>query len=138
MIGYWQQPEATAEVIHDGWLWTGDLACQDDDGYFYVQSRKSDIIKSGSHRIGPQEIEDVILELEAIHEVAVVGVEDKILGQAIRACVVLKKGEDLTPKVLIRHCRRLLPAFKVPHIVDFFDNLPKTGTGKIKKEELRS
>jgi len=138
MAGYWQRPEETSKAIHDGWLWTGDLARQDEDGYFFVESRKSDMIKSGSHRIGPQEIEHVILENEAIHEVAVVGVEDEILGQVIRACVVLKEEEVMVAKELIRHCRRLLPAFKVPHVVDFFDELPKTATGKIKKAELRS
>ena len=138
MAGYWHRPEETAKAMHDGWLWTGDLARQDDDGYFFVESRKSDMIKSGSHRIGPQEIEHVLLECEAIHEVAVVGVEDEILGEAIRACVVLKPEEEMVAKELIRHCRRLLPAFKVPHIVDFFEELPKTTTGKIRKTELRT
>ena len=137
MAGYWQHPEETGKAVHDGWLWTGDLARQDDDGYFFIESRKSDMIKSGSHRIGPQEIEHVILECESIHEVAVVGKEDEILGESIRACVVLKPGEEMVGKELIRHCRRLLPAFKVPHIVDFFEELPKTATGKIKKAELR-
>ena len=137
MAGYWQRPEETAKTLRDGWLWTGDLARQDDDGYFYVESRKSGMIKSGSHRIGPQEIEDVILECEEVHEVAVVGVEDEILGESIRACVVLNDGQELESKALIRHCRRLLPAFKVPHIVDFLPELPKTATGKIQRVQLK-
>ncbi|MEN8140585.1 MAG: AMP-binding protein [Thermodesulfobacteriota bacterium] len=138
MAGYWQRPEESAKVLRDGWLWTGDLARQDENGYFYVESRKGDMIKSGSHRIGPQEIEHVIMESGPVHEVAVVGVADEILGEAIRACVVLKPETKLAPKELIRHCRRLLPGFKVPHRVDFFAELPKTATGKIKKAELRT
>jgi acyl-CoA synthetase (AMP-forming)/AMP-acid ligase II len=137
MAGYWQQPEATAQVLKDGRLWTGDLARKDQDGFLFIESRKSDMIKSGSHRIAPKEIEEMIMELPAIHEVAVVGHQDEILGEKIVAFAVAKQGESLGEKELIRHCRRNLPAFKVPHEVIIQDELPKTATGKIKKKELK-
>ncbi len=137
MAGYWQQPKATAEVLKDGSLWTGDLARVDSDGFLFIESRKTDMIKSGSHRIAPKEIEEMIMELPAIHEVAVVGCEDEILGEKIVAFAVAKEGQTLVAKELIRHCRRNLPAFKVPHEIVIQDELPKTATGKIKKKELK-
>ncbi len=137
MAGYWQQPRETAEVLKDGKLWTGDLAKVDKDGFLFIESRKSDMIKSGSHRIGPKEIEDIIMEFSDIHEVAVVGHEDEILGEKIAAFLVLKDGCDVSEKELIRHCRRNLPAFKVPHEIIFQSELPKTAAGKIQKMELK-
>jgi len=136
MAGYWNRPEETAKVLKGGRLWTGDLARLDDEGYLYIVARKSEMIKSGAHRIAPKEIEDVILEHDAVHECVVLGVPDEILGEAIRACVVLKPREDCNEKIIVRHCRRLLPAYKVPHQVRFHDALPKTSSGKIMKRQL--
>lgn len=136
MAGYWNQPEATAKVLRFQGLWTGDLARRDEDGDLYIVSRKSDIIKSGSHRIGPKEIEDTLAAHDAVHEVAVVGVPDEILDERIRACVVLNHGVDCSEKELVRHCRMILPAYKVPHEVVYCDELPKTATGKILKTKL--
>lgn len=136
MAGYWNQQEATAKVLRSQGLWTGDLARRDEDGYLYIVSRKSDIIKSGSHRIGPKEIEDTLAAHEAVHEVAVVGVPDEILDERIRACVVLNHGAECSEKELVKHCRRILPAYKVPHEVVYYDELPKTPTGKILKIQL--
>jgi long-chain acyl-CoA synthetase len=138
MAGYWQNPEETARVLKDGRLWTGDLAWADPDGFLFIESRKSDMIKSGSHRIAPKEIEETIQQLPPVHEVAVVGHPDDILGEKIVAFVVLKSGRDITEKEIIRHCRRNLPAFKVVHQVIFMDELPKTVSGKIKKSELKN
>jgi acyl-CoA synthetase (AMP-forming)/AMP-acid ligase II len=138
MAGYWQRPEETKAVLRDGRLWTGDLAYSDEDGFLYIVSRKSDMIKCGSHRIAPKEIEDIIMELEAIHETVVVGAEDDILGELIHAYVVLKPEYPLTEKEIIRYCRRNLPAFKVPHHVKILEELPKTESGKVKKGELQS
>ncbi|HHD63636.1 MAG TPA: AMP-dependent synthetase [Desulfobulbaceae bacterium] len=138
MAGYWEQPEESAKVLRREGLWTGDLARQDEDGFFYVISRKSDIIKSGSHRIGPKEIEDTLAEHPAVHEAAVLGVADEILDERIRACIVLKDGCVCVEKELITHCRKELPAYKVPQEIQFFSELPKTATGKIKKTELKS
>jgi acyl-CoA synthetase (AMP-forming)/AMP-acid ligase II len=137
MAGYWQREKETAEVLRPEGLWTGDLARSDEEGFLYIVSRKSDIIKSGSHRIGPKEIEDTLAEHPAVHEVAVVGIKDEILDERIRACVVLKDGEKTTDREMIKFCRRLLPAFKVPQEVVFYEALPKTETGKIKKTDLR-
>ncbi|MBE0616967.1 MAG: AMP-binding protein, partial [Proteobacteria bacterium] len=137
MAGYWGKPEETAQVLRAEGLWTGDLAKTDEEGYLYIVSRKSDMIKSGAHRIAPKEIEELIQEHPAVHEVAVFGVDDEILGEAIHACAVLKGGVRCTEKELTRFCRENLPAFKVPHKVEFRDDLPKTASGKIRKEELR-
>ena len=136
MAGYWNRPEETAEVLQDGKLWTGDLARADEDGYLFMVSRKSDIIKSGSHRISPKEIEDVIYEHPAVHEVAVAGQEDEILGETIKACIVLKPETKCLEKEIIRHCRKNLSAFKVPQQIVFLNELPKTATGKIKTSLL--
>ena len=137
MAGYWQQTDESAKVLRKEGLWTGDLARRDKDGFFYIISRKSDIIKSGSHRIGPKEIEDTLAEHPAVHEVAVVGVADEILDERILACVVLKDDSECNEKDLLKYCRKDLPAYKVPHEVRFFSELPKTATGKIKKTELK-
>jgi acyl-CoA synthetase (AMP-forming)/AMP-acid ligase II len=137
MAGYWNDAEATQQVLKKESLWTGDLAKMDDEGYLYIVSRKSDMIKSGAHRIAPKEIEEIILEHEGVHEVAVLGIEDDILGEAIKACVVLKDEKSCTKKEIVAHCRRNLPAYKVPHQVQFYQRLPKTTSGKIKKNELR-
>jgi len=136
MEGYWGRKQETDQVLRAEGLWTGDLARSDQEGYLYIVSRKSDMIKSGSHRIAPKEIEEIIHEHEAVHEVAVVGEEDEILGETIKACVVLKPGMTCPPKELLLHCRRNLPAFKVPHQIVFFTELPKTATGKIIKRQL--
>ncbi len=136
MAGYWGKPEETAKVLKPEGLWTGDLARMDDDGYLYIVSRKSDMIKTGSHRIAPKEIEEIILEHEAVHEVAVVGNEDEILGEAIKAYVVLKADNKIKEREIVVHCRKNLPAYKVPHQVEFLPELPKTATGKIQKKKL--
>ncbi len=138
MAGYWQRPEETAAVLKKEGLWTGDLARQDEDGFFYIVSRKSDIIKCGSHRIGPKEIEDVLAGHPAVHEVAVVGVADEILDERIRACVVLKDGVDCQQRDLVKHCRRELPAYKIPQEIIFLQKLVKTATGKIVKAALKN
>ncbi|TKB07434.1 class I adenylate-forming enzyme family protein [Desulforhopalus sp. IMCC35007] len=138
MAGYWGNSKETAKVIKSGRLWTGDLARIDNDGFIFIESRKSDMIKSGSHRIGPKEIEETILQLPSTHEVAVVGRPDEILGEKIVAFVVLKDGCDVTEREVIGHCRRNLPAFKVPHQITFISDLPKTVSGKIQKIALKN
>ena len=138
MAGYWQQPAETAKVLRKEGLWTGDLARQDEDGFFYIISRKSDIIKSGSHRIGPKEIEDTLAEHPAVLETAVKSIYAEILDERILACIVLKDGFKSNGKNLLKHCRKELPAYKVPHEVRFLSELPKTATGKIKKSKLKT
>ncbi len=138
MAGYWNRPEETREVLRSEGLWTGDLARSDEEGFLYIISRKNDMIKSGSHRIGPKEIEDVLAEHPGVHEVAVIGIPDEILDERIRACVVLRPSATCSEKELKAHCKKHLPQYKIPHDVVFLDDLPKTTSGKIKKNELRS
>ena len=138
MTGYWNQPEETAKVLKPDGLHTGDLARIDEDGYLYIVSRKSDMIKSGAHRISPKEIEEILAEYDDIIESAVIGVPDEILGENIKAIIVLKDGSTATQKDILKHCRINLPTFKIPKIVEFRDSLPKTSSGKIKKHVLVS
>jgi long-chain acyl-CoA synthetase len=133
MHGYWGDPDMTAQVLKDGWLYTGDLAHTDSDGYIYIDGRSSDMIKSGANRISPKEIEEVIQELENVQEVAVVGSPDEILGEIIKAYVVAKTDSDLDKKAIQRHCKINLAIYKIPKEIEFIDELPKTASGKIKK-----
>lgn len=136
MQGYWNQPQETAKVLKEDGLHTGDLAKTDEDGYMFIVSRKSDMIKSGAHRISPKEIEEILAEHDDVIESAVIGVPDKILGENIKAVIVLRQGSRATERDIIKHCRVNLPPFKVPKIVEFRDALPKTSSGKIKKHVL--
>jgi long-chain acyl-CoA synthetase len=138
MAGYWNDPEATDRVLKNGWLHTGDLGCADKDGYLTIVGRRSDMIKSGAHRISPKEIEDVIHDMDQVHEVSIVGIHDDVLGEAIRAVVVLKNGCESDAHQVQRHCKTKLAAFKIPKEVVFVETLPKTMSGKVKKFMLRT
>lgn len=137
MQGYWKDKEKTDEVLKDGWLYTGDLAHADADGYLYIDGRSSDMIKSGANRISPKEIEEVIQELEEVQEVAVTGCPDELLGETIKAHVVPKQGSELDQRVILRHCRSNLAIYKIPKSIEFIEELPKTASGKIKKFLLK-
>ncbi len=137
MTGYWESPEETATVLREGWLWTGDMARVDEDGYIYIVSRKKDIIKSGAYRIGPNHIESVLIEHPAVAEVAVVGAPDKLMGEAIVAYVLLKPDTNVSERDLLEHCHERLPGYKVPKRFEFPDSLPKTTSGKVQKHVLR-
>jgi long-chain acyl-CoA synthetase len=139
MLGYWNDPVTTARVITAGrypWervLHSGDLFRQDEEGYFYFVARKDEVIKSRGERIAPKEIEDVLYQLDEVHEARVIGVPDPILGQAIRAEIVLKEGRSLTERQVKAYCREHLEDFKTPTVVAFVPALPKTAGGKIKR-----
>jgi long-chain acyl-CoA synthetase len=136
MAGYWNDPEGTAQILRDGWLYTGDLARTDEDGFIYIVDRKKDIIKTGGNRISPREIEDIIRRMPCIHECAVVGIPDRILGEAIKLFVV--PGEkEVTPEEVLSFCRQHLSPFKMPKYVELVCALPYTPSGKIKRESLR-
>ena len=137
MHGYWKQPEDTAHVMRGGWFHTGDMAVIDEEGYFLIVDRKKDIIISGGENIASIEIEKAIFSHPSVLECAVVAVPDDRWGEVPKALVVLKPGQELSGQELIDHCRTKLPGFKVPKSVEFFDSLPKGGTGKILKKELR-
>ncbi len=141
MRGYWEKPEKTAERYKPGPIpgerlcYSGDLFRMDDEGFMYFVGRKDDIIKSRGEKVAPKEVENVIYGLPGVVETAVIGVPDPILGEAIKAFVVIQNGE-LTEKDVLRHCRANLEDFMVPQIIEFRDELPKTSSGKITKKSL--
>jgi len=140
MLGYWNRPEATEEKYRDGWLLTGDLAVQDEDGYLWFRSRADDIISSRGYRIGPGEIEDCLMGHPAVAMCAVVGVPDDVKGQVPAAFVVLRHGvtgDSSLVDELRAHVRTRLAAHEVPQQVRFLDDLPRTTTGKILRRTLR-
>jgi acyl-CoA synthetase (AMP-forming)/AMP-acid ligase II len=137
MKGYWNQPEATAETLRNGWLHTGDVGHLDEDGYLYITDRKKDMIISGGANIYPRELEEVICTHAAVHEVAVIGVPDEKWGESVKAMVVLRPGLRATEAELIEHCRDNLASYKKPSSVEFLAELPKNAYGKVLKRDLR-
>lgn len=137
MMGYWNQPEGEEQVIRNGRLFTGDLGRKDSDGYFYIVGRKKEIIKAGGNRVSSKEVEECILENEKVSEVAVFGVRDDILGEAIKATIVLKNGMKADRKEIQNFCRSKLADHKVPKHVDFAEALPKYQSGKVNKMLLK-
>lgn len=136
MKEYWNKPEATKEAIRDGWLYTGDLARVDDEGFLYIAGRRKDMIISGGENIYPLEVEQVIGQLPGVIEVAVVGVLDPKWGEAASAFVVKKKESSLTEEEIIAYCNQFLARYKIPKKVEFLEELPKNATGKIQKNRL--
>jgi long-chain acyl-CoA synthetase len=137
MGGYWKRPDETANTLKDGWLYTGDLATVDDEGYIYVVDRKKDMIISGGENIYPREIEEVIYTHPAVSEVAVIGVPDSEWGESVKALVVPKPGKDITEEEIMDICKRDLASYKKPKSVEFVKDLPRTPSGKILKKELK-
>lgn len=135
--GYWRNDEATAEAFHDGWCYTGDVGYLDEHGYLFLLDRRKDMIITGGFNVYPREIENVVSDLPGIREVAVLGAPDERWGEAITAIVSLVPGSELTPDDVIAHCRGFLGGYKVPKRVIVVDDLPKLGTGKINKVDLR-
>lgn len=138
MAGYWNNPGETNRVLRGGGLHTGDLALADEEGFLYIVGRSKEMIKSGAHRISPKEIEEVILEMPSVHEAAVIGIEDEILGEAILAYVVPNHGGGTTEREILKHCRNNLPPYKIPKQVCLVAELPKTASGKVRKHALGS
>ena len=135
--GYWQDPLETSKFFRNGRLHTGDIARVDADGFIFVVEREREMIKSGGNRVSAKEIEDVIAELPEVVEVAVVGTPHELLGEAIKALIVPSPGGGITPEDVEAHCRRRLPAFKVPEEVMFLPSMIHNSSGKIPKQELR-
>lgn len=136
MKGYLNRQEATDEILKDGWLATGDIAKCDDDGYFYIVDRKKDMILVSGFNVFPNEVEDVAATHEGVLEVAAIGVPHEVSGEIVKLFVV-KKDPALTDKDVIAHCKEHLTGYKVPKIVEFKDELPKSNVGKILRRELR-
>lgn len=137
MPGYWNNAEATAHTIVDGWLHTGDLVKRDDEGYFYVAGRKKDMYKSGGENVYPVEVERVISTHPAVREVAVIGVPDAKWGEVGKAYIALNAGHTLSEVELLEFCQKNLAKFKCPRQVEFLAELPKGDSGKILKRMLK-
>jgi fatty-acyl-CoA synthase len=137
MKGYWQQPEASAEALRGGWFHTGDMATINEDGYLLIVDRKKDIIVSGGENISSLEVEKALVAHPNVYEVAVVPVPDQRWGEVPKALVVLKPGAQVTEEELLEFCRSRISHYKAPRSVEFLQSLPKTGTGKILKRDLR-
>ncbi|NVM27986.1 MAG: long-chain-fatty-acid--CoA ligase [Candidatus Helarchaeota archaeon] len=141
MIGYWNQPEKTAQTIKDGWLFTGDMGRVDENGYLYVVDRRKDMIVSGGENIYTKEVEDALYTHPAVLECAVIGIPDDRWGEAVHAIVVLKrgykKGVNVTEEDLIAHVKEEIARYKAPKSIKFKRSLPKSAQGKILKKDLR-
>jgi long-chain acyl-CoA synthetase len=137
MVGYWEDPEATAATLQDGWLRTGDLARRDEDGYYWFVGRKKQIIIRGGSNIAPPEVEEALCRHPAVREAGVVGVPDPTWGETVRAYVALKEGEQASEADLQWYLREQIAAYKVPEEVVFLPELPKGLTGKIDRRALR-
>lgn len=137
MKGYWQHPEATKEVLSDdGWLSTGDIVKFDDEGFLHIVDRKKDMILVSGFNVYPNEIEDVVALHDKVLEVAAIGQAHEVSGEVVKLCVV-KRDDSLTRDELITYCRQYLTGYKIPKIVEFMDELPKTNVGKILRRVLR-
>ena len=137
MKGYYKQPAATEEVLVDGWLHTGDIAKYDKDGFFYITDRKKDLIICGGYNVYPREIEEVLYKHPKISEACVVGIKDQVRGEAVKAYVVAKPGEELEKREIIAFCRKNLANYKIPRDIEIRESLPKSPVGKILRRELR-
>jgi long-chain acyl-CoA synthetase len=137
MSGYWDDAEATAGTLVDGWLATGDIGHVDDRGFVYLTDRAKDVIISGGSNIYPREVEEALVLHPGVHEAVVVGVPDQEWGESVRAYVVAAPGATVTEAELIAHCRDLIASFKKPKSVVFLGDLPKSANGKILKRVLR-
>jgi long-chain acyl-CoA synthetase len=138
MRGYFGKPEATAECLKDGWFFTGDLGYRDEEGYLYIVGRTKEMIIRGGQNIYPREIEDVIMRLSEVAEVAVVGVADQYMGERVKAVIVLKPGKSLNEETIKAFCAGNLAEYKVPRLIEFIDALPRNSTGKVLKRLLQS
>ena len=140
MKGYYNLPEATEQTIRNGWLYTGDLGYQDDDGYFFIVDRAKDVIIKGGLNVYPRELEEVLMTHPKIAEAAVVGIGDPTKGESIKACITPREGQEVTREEVIDFMRERVAPFKVPNLVEFYPlpaGLPKNTTGKVLKTELR-
>ncbi|HUS83496.1 MAG TPA: AMP-binding protein, partial [Anaerolineales bacterium] len=136
MKGYLNMPTETANTLRDGWLYTGDIAYMDEDGYFFIVDRKKELIKPSGYQVWPREVEEVIAENPKVLEVGVAGIPDAYRGETVKAWVVLKPGETLTVDEVKAWCKEHMAVFKVPTHVEFRDELPKTTVGKVLRREL--
>ncbi|UCG23545.1 MAG: long-chain fatty acid--CoA ligase [Chloroflexota bacterium] len=136
MHGYWQMPTESANTLRDGWLYTGDIARMDKEGYFYIEDRKKDMIIAGGYNIYPREVEEVLATHPAVVEVAVAGVSDPRRGETVKAWIVKREGDPTTEEEIVAWSRDQLAKYKYPRLIEFRDELPRTTVGKVLKREL--
>lgn len=136
MKGYFRAPEKSAEVLKDGWFFTGDLGYLDEGKYLWIVGRAKELIIRGGQNIYPREVESVIAKLKGVIDVAVIGVPEPIMGERVKAVVVLEKGSEVTEEEIRTYCQKRLAEYKVPRLVEFRDSLPRNSTGKILKSQL--
>jgi acyl-CoA synthetase (AMP-forming)/AMP-acid ligase II len=137
MKGYWNRDDATREAIRDGFFHTGDAGYFDEDGYLYIHDRVKDMIVSGGENVYPAEVENAIFGAPGVADVAVIGVPDEKWGEAVKAIVVKKPGEDPSPESIIAWARERIAAYKCPKSIDFIEALPRNPSGKILRKDLR-
>ncbi|MDD5170197.1 MAG: long-chain fatty acid--CoA ligase [Syntrophales bacterium] len=137
MQGYWNNPEETAGQLKDGWLYTGDIAIRDEDGYIFIVDRKKDMIIAGGFNIYPREIDEVLFQHPKVAEAVALGVKDKYRGETVKAFIVVKPGETVTAEEIIAFCKEKLAPYKVPKLVEFRESIPKSAIGKILRKVLR-
>ena len=138
MIGYFGRPDLTSQTIRNGWMWTGDIATWDSDGYCYIVDRAKDMIISGGENIYSIQVEEAIAKHQGVLEVAVIGIPDDEWGESVKAFVVAKPGYDLSPEDIMLTAKSNLASYQKPKYVEFVKELPKAPTGKILKRNLRS
>jgi long-chain acyl-CoA synthetase len=136
MKGYYKKPEANAKTLKEGWLYSGDVAIKDEDGFYFIVDRTKEMIIRGGLNVYPREVEEVMMKHEAVSLVAVIGIPDEKMGEEIRACVVLKPGKSVSDQELMAWTKENIAAYKYPRQIRFMDALPMSATGKIMKKEI--
>jgi long-chain acyl-CoA synthetase len=136
MKGYWNRPDETAKTLREGWLYTGDIAVMDTDGFFRIVDRKKDMIIVGGFNVYPRDVEEVLYQHPKVLEAVVVGVPDAKSGEVVKAYVVQKPGASATVEELMEYCKENLTGYKRPKTIEFRDSLPKTAVGKILRRQL--
>lgn len=137
MMGYYKNPEETLKVLKNGWFYSGDIGCFDEDGYLKIVDRKKDMIIAGGFNIYPVELDGVLYDHPKILEACTIGVHDDYRGETIKAFVVVKERETLTEEEVIAYCRENLAPYKIPKIIEFIDELPKSAVGKVLRRKLK-
>jgi len=136
MQGYWNRPEETAQVLRNGWLFTGDIARQDADGFFHIVDRKKDVIISGGMNVYPRDIEEPLFAHPKVLDVVAVGVPDQRWGEAVKVYIVLRPGQTATEQEILDYCHSRMARYKVPKLVEFRTQLPKSLVGKVLRRQL--
>ena len=137
MMGYYNKPEETREVLRDGWFLTGDLGKFDEDGYLTIVDRKKDMIIAGGYNIYPVELDGILMDHPKILEACTIGIPHEYRGETVKAFIVAKEGETLMEEEVVNYCKKNLAPYKVPKLIEFIDELPKSAVGKVLRRKLK-